>query len=285
MQSSNGQLSREDITYVDKLAREGGRLALEMRQGVNVKTKTGPSDFVTDADLHISRLFIQELTQRFPDDLVVSEEDQVVGSAICNLPEDWHSRRIWIIDPIDGTENYINQDGQYTCMIGLLHNGTLMYGWIFQPTTNTLFYGGPGHGAWKQCKDAQPIEYSGFKSIESAPQIRLMMGWSDRRHSPWVMDLPRVRYVKSDSLGLKIVKILEDEADIFVNLNGRVKLWDTAAPAAIALGAGLDVGTIDGPPLAYPLPRVQHGSSVIIGRPGCLDWAIQNLHGRSASSK
>ncbi len=99
------RLSNDDIAFVNQLAREGGRLALEMRHGVGIRTKTGPTDFVTDADVTISRLFIEQLTKRFPDDLVVSEEENQPICAAADIDALEHPERIWLIDPIDGTEN------------------------------------------------------------------------------------------------------------------------------------------------------------------------------------
>jgi 3'-phosphoadenosine 5'-phosphosulfate (PAPS) 3'-phosphatase len=267
-------LSESDITFIEQLAREAGDIALRMRQGVGVHQKSGPSDLVTDADLSISKLLIAELKKRFPDDLVVSEEDKHPDSAEVEPPK---QRRIWLIDPIDGTENYVKNDGQYTTMIGLLVDGAPAYGCIFQPSEQTLFYGGPAYGSFKKIGDNEPVAYEPSRRLLDKMPIRLLMGWSDRRKFPWVMSLPSIRFVPSESLGLKILKILEDQADLFVSLTGRVKLWDTAAPAAIAMGAQIETGTADGSPLPYPVPRVQHGSSVIIGRPGAISWAMKNL--------
>jgi 3'(2'), 5'-bisphosphate nucleotidase len=274
------QLSEQDIAFVDELVRKAGQMALEMRDGVGVHTKTGPNDLVTDADLTISRMLISELRQRFPQDIVLSEED-LNASEQC---ESGDVPRVWLIDPIDGTENYVKRDGQYSSMIGLLYKRQPYYGWIYQPTTRMLFSGGPQFGSTKAVGDGPRLAYGRFADMGERSPIRLIMGWGDRRRFPWVMNLPGVKLVPSQSLGLKIVKILEDEADVFVSLTGRVKLWDTAAPAAIALGAGLDVGTAEGEQLPYPLPCPAHGSSIIIGRPGALDWAQRYIQGRDNHS-
>lgn len=269
-------LSEDDIRFVDQLVRQAGKVALDMRQDVAVRHKTSPSDLVTDADIKLSHMILEALEKRFPEDLMVSEEGDhpVVEKADVTAPV---SDRIWLIDPIDGTQNYVQQDGQWSTMIGLLIDGKPFFGWIYQPTTDTVFYGGPEHGAFKAVGNAAPKRYEVSRGLHDQPPIRLMMGWSDRKKSPWMMQLPEVRFVQSDSMGLKIIKILEDRADIFVSLTGRVKLWDTAAPAAIALGAQLEVGTTDGDSLPYPVPNIQHGSSVIIGRPGAISWADKTV--------
>jgi 3'-phosphoadenosine 5'-phosphosulfate (PAPS) 3'-phosphatase len=251
-----------------------------MREGVGVHTKSGPQDFVTDADLKLSKTIKSALTQRFPDDLVISEEDYAEGAAIPARV----NKRVWLIDPIDGTMNYIKQDGQYSSMIGLLLDGHPFYGWIYQPTTATLFSGGPGAGAWKTRDAGAPIRYKDSDSLTQHNPMRLMLGWGDRKRNAWIVSLPDIQPVPSESMGLKIVKIFENEADFFLSLSGRVKLWDTAAPAALALGGGLDVGTVDGKALPFPIPDVQHGTSVIIGRPGSIAWALKHVNGRQSNS-
>jgi 3'(2'), 5'-bisphosphate nucleotidase len=273
-------LSTADIEYVNELVRKAGKMALEMREGVEVKTKSGPNDFVTAADLSISHMVSAALTQRFPADLIVSEEDVHQSEQ----PVSKETRRIWLIDPIDGTENYVKRDGQYSSMIGLVAGAVPTYGWIYQPTEDTLFAGGSKYGAWKTVAGKLPVRYADADPLSERQNIRLLIGWGDRRRYPWLMEIPNVTYVPSDSFGLKIMKILEKEADLFVSLTGRVKLWDTAAAAAIAIGNGMDVGTADGQPLPFPVPAIQHGTSMIIGLPGAVAWGIKNIDGQAIRS-
>ena len=108
------------------------------------------------------------------------------------------------------------------------------------------------------------------------------MGFRDRKSNPWVNDLPQVEWVKSGSVGLKVGKIINDEADVFIHLSGRLKVWDTAGPVAIALGAGLEVGRLEGAGLDFPLPNVEHHSSVVIGRTGSISWARQHVINQAA---
>lgn len=277
---ADNQLTTEDIQFVDELVREAGHIALSMREGVGVHTKSGPNDFVTDADLKLSKIIKSALSKRFPDDVIISEEDHADNRHSEPPP---HSR-VWLIDPIDGTLNYIQQDGQYSSMIGLLVDQQPYYGWIYQPTMLTLFSGGPQYGASKQRDGEKRVKYKSSVALADCIPMRLMIGWGDRRRHPWIVNLPNVVAVPSESMGLKIVKILENQADLFLSLSGRVKLWDTAAPAAVALGNDLEIGTIEGKTLPFPIPHVQHGTSVIIGRPGTIAWALQFVNGRATRS-
>ncbi|HEY9868569.1 MAG TPA: inositol monophosphatase family protein [Candidatus Obscuribacterales bacterium] len=269
-------LSDKEISEVSDLARRAGELALHMREGVEVKEKTGPHDLVTAADWELSRLITGELAARCPDDAVVSEED-THHDARCGPERLGSTARAWLIDPIDGTDNYVRNDGQYSVMIGILEKGKPVFGWVYAPARKTLYLGGPGFGAWKQLDGEAPERYGAPQPLYPGQEKRIMMGFRDRKTHPWVMEMSDVRLVKSGSVGLKVAKILDDEADMFVHLSGKLKVWDTAGPLAIALGAGLEAGQLEADGIPFELPRLQQECSVIIGRPGSLAWSRAHL--------
>jgi 3'(2'), 5'-bisphosphate nucleotidase len=273
-------LSAADIEFVNQLVRKSGATAMQMREGVGIHTKSGPHDLVTDADLKISKIVTSALAERFPADLIVSEEDKHVPTESTAK----ETRRIWLIDPIDGTQHYVDEDGQYSCMVGLVVAGVPVYGWIYQPTVDTLYAGGIKYGAWKTVAGEAPVRYNTPEPLHENGPVRMMAFWGDRRRHPWLAELPDVSIVAAESFGLTIMRVLEGEADLLVNLTGRTKLWDTAPAVAIALGNKMDVGTADGKPLPYPVPNIQHGASVIIGRPGAIAWGLKHINGRAIRS-
>ena len=249
-----------------------------MREGVEVSEKAGPDDIVTAADFALSSLLCLGLAERFPDDKIVSEEDRD------HYFDPSQNRRVWLIDPIDGTQNYMLDDGQYCVMVGLLVDGEPTFGFVYGPTTGKLYFGGPGYGAYGRnaLADSSQIKYGPFTALTSPAKARLLMGSRDRKAHPWVCDLANVSLVKTGSIGLKVGLILDGRADVFAHLSRKLKVWDTAGPAAIALGAGLDVGSLEKGTrnkegLNFPLPQVLHDSTVIMGRPGALDWCRANL--------
>jgi 3'(2'), 5'-bisphosphate nucleotidase len=246
-----------------------------MREGVGVKEKTGPHDLVTEADWELSKLITGELRTRCPNDAVISEEDCEHDEPSCEQIDP--TKRVWLIDPIDGTDNYVRNDGQYSVMIGLLIAGKPTFGWVFAPALKTLHYGGPGYGTWTRRETDAATKYKDVHSLLPDQEKRIMMGFRDRKNHPWVMDLADVRLIKSGSVGLKVAKILDDEADMFIHLSGKLKVWDTAGPLAIALGAGLEAGQLEADGIPFALPRLQQECSVIIGRPGSLAWSRKCL--------
>jgi 3'(2'), 5'-bisphosphate nucleotidase len=263
-------LTQDDIEFVCELTQEAGILAANMREGVEIQEKTGPQDRVTAADFELSRLLVKALTNRFPADTIVSEEDDVHNSSK-------NAARVWLIDPIDGTDNYIKNDGQWSVMVGLVVDLKPIFGWVFAPANMTIYYGGAGYGAWKRQFKTDPVRFKPLPALDLEQPARVIMGHRDRMSHPWVKDHPKVVLVKGGSIGLKVAKVLEESADIFVHLSGKLKTWDTAGPAALAMGNGLDVGTLDHDILAFPADTILHQTPVVVGRSGSLEWCRKYL--------
>jgi 3'(2'), 5'-bisphosphate nucleotidase len=241
-----------------------------MRAGIQIVEKTGPYDRVTTADVELSKLIVSGLHERFAVDEIVSEEDKIHPAA----PQ---KQRVWLIDPIDGTDNYIANDGQYSVMVGLVIEYRPVFGWVFAPATSTLYFGGPGYGAWRKSKTGALSQFSPLEPLHLNDPARLMLGFRDRKRHPWIKEHPQVTLVKTGSIGLKVVKVLEGQADLFLYLSGKLKTWDTAGPVAIALGGMLEVGAMEVDHFSFPQNGVVHQSTIIIGRPGSIEWCRSHL--------
>lgn len=249
-------------------------MALSMRDGVGIKEKTGPHDLVTEADHACSHILTTGLHKRFPDDVIISEEDEEHNQEIL-------SENIWLVDPIDGTDNYVKNDGQYCVMIGLLTNLKPVFGWIYAPVTERLYFGGPEYGSYQQTGNGQANSFAALDQIVGMQNVRLAMGRRDRKNNPWIANIPQIEWLVTGSIGLKVALILDNEADLFVHLSGKLKVWDSAAPVALALGAGLDVGSMESDDLHFPLPAIRHETSIVIGKSGALDWSRTHLKQRT----
>lgn len=274
-------LDNDEIDFVRRLAEECGRLAISMRDSIEIREKTGPDDPVTSADTALSKIIVAELSSRFEGDQVISEEDRTHPTAVA-------SSRVWLIDPIDGTKNYIKGNGQYSVMIGLLVDCKPVFGFVCEAEAGKCYYGGPGYGAFVRYGQGK-VDSIGEQSAlytdstdstdspDSSSSVRVIMGTRDRKRNPWIEEIDSVEVIKTGSIGLKVARILEGEADIMIHLSGKLKTWDTAGPAAIALGGNLEVGTLSGPDLDFPLPKLVHNEAVIMGRGGSLNWCRRKL--------
>ena len=270
-------LNQADIDYVKRLIAKAGALAPEIRGDIEIIEKSGPYDRVTTADFALSKFIVSLLHDRFTADKVISEEDT-------NHDTIAKTGRVWLVDPIDGTDNYIANDGQYSVMIGLVVDGKPVFGWVFAPVQSTIYFGGPGFGTWRQVLGEVASRFAELPLMQQEEHARIILGWRDRKNNPWLNDLPNVTFVKTGSIGLKVGKVLEGAADMFVHLSGKLKAWDTAGPVAMALGANLEVGSLESDELSFPEEGVVHESSVIIGRPGSLKWCRLHL-GNSVRKK
>lgn len=271
-------LAEQEIQFLCDLAEHCGKMAADMRLSVGVHKKSDALDLVTDADIALSEHLVRALAEKFPEDFLVSEEE-----AEESIPE--NADRIWYIDPIDGTDNYVRGDGQYSVMIGLLLNGQPHFGCVHSPAQGATYFGGPCYGSFKRdttgSVSAFVCESNGRVGDDHTLRVRLLMGSRDRRANPWLQDLTGVKIISEGSVGLKVAKIVSNEADVYVHLSGKLKYWDTVGPIAIALGAGLEAGTLKKDVLSYPPAELRHPQSVVIGRPGSLAWSRSVFTGNS----
>ena len=139
------QLSQSLLDQARMFANEAGKhLARFYQQDVTIQTKSDNTP-VTEADLFVSQFLIEKLTALFPDIPVLSEEN-------CNIPfekrQTWQT--YWLIDPLDGTQQFIDRTDQFSVLITLVQNHQPVLGVIHFPILNITYYAMKGFGAFKQ---------------------------------------------------------------------------------------------------------------------------------------
>lgn len=161
--------------------------------------------------------------------------------------------RMWIVDPLDGTKEFIKRNGEFTVNIALVEDGKPVLGVVYVPVPDVLYYGLAGTGAWKKVPDAEPVslplheEHEGFVVVASrshlTPETEAFVQEMRRRHED-------VRLVSSGS-SIKICLVAEGTADAYPRYAPTME-WDTAAGDAVARAAGRCVVSCeDGKPLRY----------------------------------
>jgi len=249
-------MNPEDIEFVIDLVLRAGQIALESTQDEwNVEFK-GVGDPVTAIDRQLSDLLVTELRSRFPEDGIISEE-------IAASPEEWSHERVWIIDPIDGTRHFISGNGEWAVMVGLLVNSQPVFGWVYRPVKDCLYFGGKGHGAFRMHNHVKTVLAACSQKI---PPI-IMAGGRDPIRSKTGNLWQGTRVIRRGSMGLKVMAILEGEADLAIQSDVHSKQWDTAAPLAIGMQCGLVGIGLDGKPLRYGIGELAHLNGVLIGLP------------------
>ena len=247
-----------DLQFAIDLARGAGRIVTEQYGKVERLTKThaaAKEEAVTDADRASQRFIVSGLRRRFPDDGVIGEESET-GQSITFECHDPRGRN-WVIDPIDGTNNFIAGLGAFAVCIGLLERGEPVLGVVYDVTRDLAYSAARGEGAWlgtKRLRAAEtPLSDSSMLMITSnviGPDGKCP-AWGAR----WLAQTNwKLRIL--GSAALEAVQVAAGVAHGAVTVNG--KLWDAAAPAAIVLEAGGVMTDFTGHPVfPFDLTRYQ----------------------------
>lgn len=240
---AEGQLFLE---AAEQAARAAGKVLEDWAEKFTVSEK-GPSDLVTEADVAAQHTIHQLLHSRFPDHGFLGEENL--------FQEPGSSGYRWIIDPLDGTSNYVHRFPYYAVSIGLEHQGELIAGVIFDPTRNELFAALKGAGA---TRNGTPIRTSRFAKLNQAMVIASFPPGVTAQSAPiqrFLRVLPHAQTIhRSGSAALNLAYIAAGRLDGFWSTS--LKPWDMAAGAVIVREAGGRITRVDNEPLEIETPNL-----------------------------
>ena len=229
----------EDIAVA---AREAGEAILQIvRRGFDVETKLDHSP-VTEADRAAELVILAALAKAAPGVPVIAEEEVAAG----RIPA--HDDLYFLVDPLDGTKEFVRGGDDYTVNIGLISGKTPQLGVVFAPATGRLWTGLAGQGAWVE-------DEQGRRPIATRPPADPPVAVASKSHfnQPTADYLEQAvgkcAYVAVGS-SLKFCIVAEGKADIYPRLSPTSE-WDTAAGHAVLLAAGGLVDGADGEPLRY----------------------------------
>jgi len=247
-----------DLQYAIDLAHGAGRIVLDHYGKVERLTKThvaAKEEAVTEADRASQRFIVAGLRRRFPEDGIVGEESET-GQSItfeCHDP----GGRNWVIDPIDGTNNFIAGLGAFAVCIGLLDRGEPVLGVVYDVTRDLTYSATRGEGAWLGTRRLRAAETPLTDSSMIMTTSNMLYpdgrcpGWGPR----WLAQTNwKIRML--GSAALEAVQVAAGVAHGAVTVNG--KLWDAVAPAAVVLEAGAFLTDFAGRPVfPFDLTRYQ----------------------------
>ena len=239
------------MTPVVELALQAGEAILPFwRTGTAVTTKADESP-VTAADLAAHHLILAGLTALAPDIPVLSEEDADIPQSVRAGWQRW-----WLVDPLDGTKEFINGSEEFTVNIALIERGQVVFGVVSMPTSGRFYVGGAGLGAWRGDQGAQPLAIQVRQAPAAGEAFTVV---ASRRHSS--PEQERLLAGLSASLGalelanigssLKFCLLAQGTADCYPRL-APTSQWDTAAAQGVLEGAGGEVLELSGAPFSYP---------------------------------
>lgn len=253
-------LDRELVEAV-RLAREAGRILLEIYATdfeVEQKGAEGTNDPVTEADRRVNAFLTARLHEAFPTDTIVAEES---AGSVWEVPRS--GGRAWFVDPLDGTKEFIAKNGEFSVMIGLAIDGEAALGVVFQPTTDKLYRGVVGDGAFLEFGDKTFVLRT--TDEEDPSKLRLVVSRSHRSASTGelVDALGITQERPSGSVGLKVGLICEREADLYVHLSDKSSLWDACGPDAILRAAGGRFTDLAGRSINYSSGVLQNEGGIL----------------------
>ena len=255
---------------VIELALQAGEAILPFwRAGVEVTAKSDDSP-VTAADLAAHHLIVAGLTALDPSIPVLSEEDADIPQSVRAGWQRW-----WLVDPLDGTKEFISGSEEFTVNIALIENGRVVFGVVTMPTNGRFYVGGAGFGAWRGDEGGTPTAIQ-VRDVPASGEAFTVV--ASRRHSS--PEQERLLAGLSASLGelqlanigssLKFCLLAEGAADCYQRL-APTSQWDTAAAQGVLEGAGGEVLDLSGEAFSYP-PRESLLNEFFLALPAKAAW-------------
>ena len=214
---------------------------------VNSKEDKSP---ITQADIKSNNLIVNRLKKFDPNIPILSEESLV----------EWENRKnwdkYWLIDPLDGTKEFINKNGEFTVNISLIKNNYPMFGIIYAPVKSLLYYGLKNYGSYKLKTNSNLISLSDFNKLninnEKKSKIRIIgsRSHSNKAFQIWIENKFTSFELITIGSSLKFCILAEGKADIYPRL-GPTSEWDIAAGHIILEEAGGKLKTIDNKDILY----------------------------------
>lgn len=246
----------KELEVTRQVARAAGKILMDFYVTETEVQWKGYDDPVTAADKAANEMIVRELQKHFPNDAVLSEE----------APDDkarLQHERVWMVDPMDGTKQFIERLDEFAVMIGLAINGEPQVGVVYNPAVDRMFYAATGLGAFVE-------EKWSTKRLQVSPQTdvnQMIAAMSRSHHSPVVDRIRALLGIKgelrSGSVGLKFGLIANGQAHVYIHPGSRTNQWDTCAPAAILREAGGMVTDRHGAPLNFNTPEIRNMTGIV----------------------
>lgn len=266
---------RHELRVALRLAREAGAAILgyydsplQIERKIDAEEYTEP---VTQADKAANELIVSGLQSEFPDDGILAEESVDTERRLSK-------RRVWMVDPLDGTNGFIARDGDFAVQIGLAVDGRSVLGVVYQPLPDVLYRAVEGAGAWVEREGFEPEQ----ARVSNHTELTRMRLAASRNHRSPRMDrvvraLGIEEEVQRGSVGIKVGLIIEQQCDIYVHLSPRTKQWDTCAPEIILTEAGGRFTDLFGEPYVYNDPEVQNRNGLIASNGAAHERIVASL--------
>jgi 3'(2'), 5'-bisphosphate nucleotidase len=204
-------------------------------------------DISTDADRLSQETILCHLRGLFPGDALCAEEETPTLAA---APRS--GRRLWVVDPIDGTRGFARKNGEFSVMVAFVEDGRPAVGVVLEPVPGRVTYATRGGGCWRRDGDsAAPAACRVTAAPDPAAAVLTQSRSKPGQPSGPVRALGPARVVETYSAGIKLALVARGEADVYVNTYEAFHDWDVCAGHILVEEAGGTVTGLRGEPIAY----------------------------------
>lgn len=245
-------------SVIDTIIEAGDRVREIYESDFEVSKKDDNSP-ITKADLESNKIIRAALEKTgIP---ILSEEDVDDKSRL-------NSDKIWIVDPLDGTTDFVNRTGEFTIMVGLVENHVPVMGLIYWPTKQKLYYAERGMGAFCSHSDTvdeciwEAISVRETQNLEDCLALVSRHHLSDREKK--ILDHLKITHTASIGSSLKVMEISSGMADVYLTTTNKMKQWDTCASFCIISEAGGKITDVVGNELVYNTDIVNHENGLLV---------------------
>lgn len=266
----------KELSVAESVALEAGEAILTIfHEGFEVNRKQVSEHYsepVTIADIMASRIIVERLAKEFPSDGILSEEE------VDDVERRLASKRVWIIDPLDGTKGFTEKRGDFAVQIGLVDDGEPILGVVYQPLGGSLYVAAKGAGSFLTStngkrKKLETSDLTEFTKMTMAASRSHRSRFMNRIHEHFDFG----REYRHGSVGLKVGFLASGTADIYIHMSPHTKYWDTAAPETILTEAGGILTDIFGDKIDYTRRDVRNHNGIFATNGPVHEKAIAHL--------
>ncbi|MGD2117800.1 MAG: 3'(2'),5'-bisphosphate nucleotidase CysQ [Chromatiales bacterium] len=255
-----------DINKIVHIAQQAGDAIMAIYDSdFSVYEKNDKSP-LTEADLAAHRLICDELARITPDIPVLSEESAAIPFA---TRSQW--QRYWLVDPLDGTREFVKKNGEFTVNIALIENHDATLGVVYAPAKQLTFYGSRAQGAFRQNAHGNAEAIQVHKQRRQRLQVAGSRSHAGDSLQQFLNNVGEHDIVSMGS-SLKLCLVADGSADIYPRL-GPTSEWDTAASQAVVEAAGGRVTTLDLQPLKYNTKDSLLNPHFLVFGDNSVDWS------------
>jgi 3'(2'), 5'-bisphosphate nucleotidase len=256
----NEKLPFSDVFIETELAtsaiRNASKAVMEIYNSKFTTSFKDGNEPITEADLKSNQIILNSLSES--NHPILSEESKD------NLEKRLDAKKVWIVDPLDGTTDFVNKTGEFTIMIALVENQTPILGVISCPPQNTLYVAQKGHGAYSSSNDDKwkKLEVSNTNDLSNCKAVGSRFHQSDKERN-FLKKLNITQFTSRGS-SLKAIDLCLAKADLYFTFTSKMKQWDTCASNCIVTEAGGKFTDMNGNVLKYNIEKLNHENGLLV---------------------